>query len=200
MNLATFLANTTSRRPDHIAIRFQDQTVTYSELNRRVNSLAWGISAVGVKPADVCVLMMPNSINWVTVYYALAKLGAVVLPVNFLYRVGELDHIFQDSGARAFIGDRLIWTQARQGNGRPGGWQGRPEFLRSQGKKREVAAIVVLRPGANATPEEIRSFVKERVAPYKYPRLIKFVKDLPKSVTGKILKRAIDLEFQESSR
>jgi long-chain acyl-CoA synthetase len=43
----------------------------------------------------------------------------------------------------------------------------------------------------NATSEEIRAFVKERVAPYKYPRLLKLVKDLPKSVTGKILKRAI---------
>ena len=112
MNLATFLTETTSNRPDHIAIRFQDQTVTYAELNRRVDSLAWGLSAVGVKPADVCVLMMPNSINWVTVYYALAKLGAVVLPVNFLYRVGELEHIFRDSGARAFIGDSAHLEQA----------------------------------------------------------------------------------------
>jgi len=64
----------------------------------------------------------------------------------------------------------------------------------------EVAAVVVLRSGANTTPEEIRSFVKERVAPYKYPRLIKFAKELPKSATGKILKRAISIEFQELSR
>jgi long-chain acyl-CoA synthetase len=55
----------------------------------------------------------------------------------------------------------------------------------------EVAALVVLRPGTNATAEEIRAFVKERVAPYKYPRLVKLVKELPKSVTGKILKRSI---------
>jgi long-chain acyl-CoA synthetase len=55
----------------------------------------------------------------------------------------------------------------------------------------EVAALVVLRPGTNATPEEIRAFIKEKVAPYKYPRLVKLVKELPKSATGKILKRAI---------
>jgi long-chain acyl-CoA synthetase len=55
----------------------------------------------------------------------------------------------------------------------------------------EVAALVVLRSGTNVTAEEIRVFVKERVAPYKYPRLVKLVKELPKSVTGKILKRAI---------
>jgi long-chain acyl-CoA synthetase len=50
--------------------------------------------------------MMPNSIDWAIVYFALAKVGAVVLPVNFLYRVGELEHIFKDSGARAFIGHK----------------------------------------------------------------------------------------------
>jgi long-chain acyl-CoA synthetase len=59
----------------------------------------------------------------------------------------------------------------------------------------EVAALVVLRPGTNATSEEIRAFVKERVAPYKSPRLLKLVKELPKSVTGKILKRAISRDI-----
>jgi len=55
----------------------------------------------------------------------------------------------------------------------------------------EVAAVVVLRQGARATPEELKQFVKERVAPYKYPRRIQMVKELPKSHTGKILKRSI---------
>jgi long-chain acyl-CoA synthetase len=55
----------------------------------------------------------------------------------------------------------------------------------------EVAAAVVLRPGADASTDEIRSFVKERVAAYKYPRHIWFADMLPKGPTGKILKRAI---------
>jgi long-chain acyl-CoA synthetase len=55
----------------------------------------------------------------------------------------------------------------------------------------EVAAAVVLRPGAEASADEIRSFVKERVAAYKYPRQIWFTDELPKGPTGKILKREI---------
>ncbi|MET8546672.1 long-chain fatty acid--CoA ligase [Kitasatospora sp. NPDC004799] len=55
----------------------------------------------------------------------------------------------------------------------------------------EVAAAVVLRGGASATPEEIRAFVRERVAPYKYPRLVWTVDALPKGPTGKILKREV---------
>ena len=55
----------------------------------------------------------------------------------------------------------------------------------------EVGAAVVLRPGTDATADEIRSFVKERVAAYKYPRHIWFTDELPKGSTGKILKREI---------
>jgi long-chain acyl-CoA synthetase len=55
----------------------------------------------------------------------------------------------------------------------------------------EVGAAVVLKPGASATAEDVQSFVKERVAAYKYPRQIWFVDQLPKGSTGKILKREI---------
>jgi long-chain acyl-CoA synthetase len=58
----------------------------------------------------------------------------------------------------------------------------------------EVAAVVVLNPQASTTVDELRLHVKERVAPYKYPRLIKFVDELPKNATGKILKRSITFE------
>jgi long-chain acyl-CoA synthetase len=58
----------------------------------------------------------------------------------------------------------------------------------------EVAAVVVLRPGAKTTDEELRQYVKEKVAPYKYPRVVKFVQELPKTAAGKILKRGISLE------
>ena len=55
----------------------------------------------------------------------------------------------------------------------------------------EVAADVVLRAGAKVTEEEVRAFVKEKIAPYKYPRIVRFVEDLPKSHTDKVLKRAL---------
>jgi long-chain acyl-CoA synthetase len=55
----------------------------------------------------------------------------------------------------------------------------------------EVAAVVALKDGATATPDEIRAWLKERVAAYKYPRHVWIVDELPKGPTGKILKRAI---------
>jgi long-chain acyl-CoA synthetase len=55
----------------------------------------------------------------------------------------------------------------------------------------EVCAAVSLKPGASATPEELRAFARERVAAYKYPRHVWLVTELPKGPTGKILRRAV---------
>jgi long-chain acyl-CoA synthetase len=56
----------------------------------------------------------------------------------------------------------------------------------------EVGAAVVLKPGASATPDELREWAKARVAAYKYPRHVWLVDALPKGPTGKILRRAVE--------
>ncbi|MDZ4146083.1 MAG: benzoate-CoA ligase family protein [Burkholderiales bacterium] len=50
----------------------------------------------------------------------------------------------------------------------------------------KTKAFVVLKQGAQATDAELKAFVKDKLAPYKYPRQIEFVADLPKTATGKI--------------
>jgi long-chain acyl-CoA synthetase len=55
----------------------------------------------------------------------------------------------------------------------------------------EVGAAVVLKPGAVATPEELQAFCKERVAAYKYPRHVWLEAALPKTATGKLLRREV---------
>ncbi len=50
----------------------------------------------------------------------------------------------------------------------------------------KTKAFVVLKPGTEATEADLKAFVKERLAPFKYPRHIEFVTDLPKTATGKI--------------
>jgi long-chain acyl-CoA synthetase len=55
----------------------------------------------------------------------------------------------------------------------------------------EIAAVVTLKPGASATPDELRAHVKNQLAAYKYPRFVWIAAELPHGDTGKILKRAI---------
>ena len=50
----------------------------------------------------------------------------------------------------------------------------------------KAKAFVVLKPGVQVGPDELKAFVKDRLAPYKYPRFIEFLSELPKTATGKI--------------
>jgi len=58
-------------------------------------------------------------------------------------------------------------------------------------KGEAVKAAIVLKEGAEATAEEIIAFCRERLATFKAPRIVEFVNELPKSATGKILKRVL---------
>ncbi len=64
----------------------------------------------------------------------------------------------------------------------------------------EVGAAVALKPGASTDVDELRGFVKSRVAAYKYPRQLWIVDELPKGPTGKILKREIEIPAQTTQR
>jgi long-chain acyl-CoA synthetase len=64
----------------------------------------------------------------------------------------------------------------------------------------EVGAAVALKEGERVEPEELRDYVKARVAAYKYPRHVWLVDALPKGPTGKIQKRDITVPTTESTR
>ena len=55
----------------------------------------------------------------------------------------------------------------------------------------EVGAAVVLKPGADTDPDELREWAKARLAAYKYPRLVWLVESLPHGPTGKVVRRAV---------
>jgi long-chain acyl-CoA synthetase len=54
-----------------------------------------------------------------------------------------------------------------------------------------VQAYVSLRPGVQATPDELVAFCRDQLAAYKYPRRIEILPDLPKTPTGKLLRREL---------
>ena len=64
---------------------------------------------------------------------------------------------------------------------------GLPDKVRGE----KVSAYLVLKPGETATPQEIRTFCRERLAHYKEPRAVHFRDELPKSMAGKVLRRAL---------
>jgi DNA-binding GntR family transcriptional regulator len=54
-----------------------------------------------------------------------------------------------------------------------------------------IKAVISLKPGQNVTPDEVRAFARERMAAYKYPRIVEIIDDLPKTTSGKIMRRLL---------
>ena len=74
-------------------------TLTYEELNARVDRLARGLLEIGVAKGDKVGLWMPNVPEWVVAYFAIARIGAVVVPMNTRYKTHEIQYILDDSEA-----------------------------------------------------------------------------------------------------
>ncbi|MCW2289104.1 long-chain acyl-CoA synthetase [Leucobacter luti] len=88
------------------AISFFGRTVSYRELGERVARVAQGLADLGVKAGDRVALIMPNAPQHVIAFYAVLRLGAVVVEHNPLYTRDELEVQFRDHGATVVV----AWT------------------------------------------------------------------------------------------
>ena len=81
------------------ALIWRDETWTYAALNSEVNRLANGLAALGMAKGDRVAVLGRNCVEYVVSYFALAKLGAIMVPVNFWYRAGEVRYTLDQSGS-----------------------------------------------------------------------------------------------------
>jgi carnitine-CoA ligase len=87
---------------------YQDQTVTFSEANRRADTAANGYQALGVGRGDRVLVMLGNRPAWIEAWLGLAKLGALEVPVNTALRGRSLIHQCNDSQAGTLVLDRAF--------------------------------------------------------------------------------------------
>ena len=87
----------------HPALEFFGRRTSYRELGEQVAQAAEGLRQLGVKAGDRVALILPNCPQHVVAFYAVLRLGAVVVEHNLLYTTGELRHQFLDHGARVAI-------------------------------------------------------------------------------------------------
>lgn len=99
-NVLTKRAFTTPHRE---ALIFNDTTITYSRLNQRVNRLANALLALGIHPGDRVGLLMYNSPEFLETYFALSKIGGILVPLNTRLSVPEMDFILSDCDVKAFV-------------------------------------------------------------------------------------------------
>jgi len=108
-----FLERSAINFPDKMALLFQGYEVTFRELKDMVDRFATCLHAFGIRPGDSVAILLPNVIPCVVSYYAILKIGGLVVMNNPLYADRELEHQFNDSGAKALItldllGNRMI--------------------------------------------------------------------------------------------
>jgi acyl-CoA synthetase (AMP-forming)/AMP-acid ligase II len=116
------LADTARKFPDKTAIICDDKTVTYRELDSRVNQRAHGFLQRGIVGKRRVAVVLSNSIELVEIYFALARLGCVTIPLNYRLTGVELSFILDNADPAALImGEEyssLVHELKAQGGGR----------------------------------------------------------------------------------
>ncbi len=103
VTLQHYLDASAEQYPDSVAIIFHGLKMTYRELADQVNRLANALAELGIGKGDRVSLMMPNCPQAVIGYFAILKVGAMVVQTNPLYTERELDYQLNDSGSAAMI-------------------------------------------------------------------------------------------------
>ena len=111
--LPEFLERSASKFPDNMALLFQGYKVTYRELKDMVDRFATCLHDFGIRKGDSVAILLPNVIPCAVSYYAILKIGGIAVMNNPLYSDRELEHQFNDSGAKLLItldllGNRMI--------------------------------------------------------------------------------------------
>ncbi|WP_129657199.1 long-chain-fatty-acid--CoA ligase [Rothia uropygialis] len=90
------------------ALEFFGAATSYATLGDQVNRVAEGLRLLGVQPGDRVAVILPNCPQHVVAFYAILRVGGVVVEHNPLYTEGELRHQFEDHGAKiAFVWDKI---------------------------------------------------------------------------------------------
>jgi bile acid-coenzyme A ligase len=89
------LAETAARKPGAVAVTFEDQSLTWSELHKRSNRIARALERRGVRQGDFVTIALPNGIGFIEAAYAAWKLGATPQPVSSRLPLAELRAIVE---------------------------------------------------------------------------------------------------------
>ena len=102
-SLGTYFEKQVAVDPEHEFMVYPDRDLrfTYGQFNERVNNLAKGLLAIGIKKGDHVGIWARNVPDWLTFMFATAKIGAVLVTVNTAYRSHEVEYVLKQSDMKA---------------------------------------------------------------------------------------------------
>ena len=101
--LADWLDTCAGRYGSRPFVLSDDVRLSYADVAAESRRLADGLAALGVRPGDRVAMIMANYPEFVTVKFAIARVGAIAVPLNFLYRQNELRYVLADSACRVVV-------------------------------------------------------------------------------------------------
>lgn len=99
-NIGQLLRRSAVRHPDKLAIICGSVRYSYQDLDRLCSAVASGFSRLGIRPGDRVAVLARNSHAYAIIRFALARMGAVLVPINFMLNPTEIAYILKHSGAR----------------------------------------------------------------------------------------------------
>src|SRR5436190_1984052 len=103
LNLAVMLEDSARRVPGRDAVVFNDTRLTYAQIDAMANKVANLLVARGIGHGDKVALSCPNLPYFPIVYYGILKAGAVVVPLNVLFKAREVAYHLGDSDAKVYL-------------------------------------------------------------------------------------------------
>jgi len=108
MNVGSLIARHAQYRPHHPGVVFEDQRLSFLEFNQRVNRLANALLNLGVKKGDKVATILPNCLELLESYWAIVKIGAVIVPLSQLLRGQGLLNLLRDSDTSTVITNSCV--------------------------------------------------------------------------------------------
>ena len=103
LNVWELLAKNGQEQPDREAVAFANRRLTYKEVIEQAEHLAAELYKYGLRKGDKLALIMPNWPEFVITFFASARLGAVLVPLNVRYRKNEIEYMLRDSEAKFLV-------------------------------------------------------------------------------------------------
>ena len=116
-SVGDLLRRTAARYPDKLAVVAGDLRFTYAEFEAAANRTALALAARGLAKGDRLALLSHNSWQYAVLAFATAKLGVVLVPVNFMLGPDEIAFILRHSGAAGMVSEDALATTAASGAG-----------------------------------------------------------------------------------
>ena len=101
--LAALVDDAARRFGPREALYFEGVRWTFSQVQEQVNRTAQGLIQLGVRPGDKVSLWMPNRPEWIYVLFAVAKIGAVLVPINTRFRTSDMEYVVRQSETSTLI-------------------------------------------------------------------------------------------------